>query len=375
MEQFISGEYVQRFQYESFEPTLINHGWSWDSPRINVLLEEANARLGELNAFSKIVPDVDFFIRMHVVKEAQTSSKIEGTQTSMHEVLLPAQEVAPERRDDWDEVQNYIQAVGYAIDQLEHLPMSGRLIRETHEVLLQGLRGEHKQPGQFRVSQNWIGGSSLADAVFIPPYHESIPGLMADLEAFWHNDHIAVPALIRAALSHYQFETIHPFLDGNGRIGRLLIVLYLVSTGTLSRPALYLSDFLERHRAQYYDALMRVRVSNDLVHWVQFFLSGVAQTATNGVRVFERVLTLREEVERLILDFGQRAPTAKAAIEHMYSYPIRTAAELSEALDISAPTSNRLLQDLVKRGILVETTGLQRNRRYEFEPYINLFID
>lgn len=340
-----------------------------------MLLEEANAKLGELNAFSKIVPDVDFFIRMHVVKEAQTSSKIEGTQTSMHEVLLPAQEVTPERRDDWDEVQNYIEAVGYAINRLGRLPLSGRLIRETHEVLLQGVRGEQKQPGQFRVSQNWIGGSSLADAVFIPPHHENVPTLMADLEGFWHNDQIAVPALIRAALSHYQFETIHPFLDGNGRIGRLLIVLYLVSVGALNRPALYLSDFLERHRAQYYDALMRVRVSNDLVHWVQFFLSGVVQTATKGVDVFERVLALREQIERNILDFGRRASTAKAAIEHMYSYPIRTAGELSDALEISPPTANRLLQDLVTCGVLVETTGLQRNRRYEFESYINLFID
>jgi len=373
VETFKSGRWQQRYQYRSFEPVPVNHVWTWDDPSINILLEQATRALAELNAFSLIVPDIDLFIQMHVVKEAQSSSKIEGTQTGIDEILLPEEKILPEKRDDWREVQNYIAAINEAVAELPNLPLSNRLLRQTHATLMQGVRGTHKQPGEYRSSQNWIGGSSLADAAFIPPHHDGVPDLMGDLEAFWHNCDIAVPHLIRAAISHYQFETIHPFLDGNGRIGRLLIPLYLISHGVLNKPSLYLSDFFERNRASYYDALMRVRTSNDLAHWLRFFLNGVAQTATKGRDVFRQILALRTRAEHAILGLGKRAPLARQALEHLYRQPIVDAHDLKVALGVSRPTANTIIKLLIDNEILSEVTGQERYRAYAFEPYLNLF--
>ncbi|WP_053843660.1 Fic family protein [Paracidovorax avenae] len=374
-EAFVAGQWVPRYQYKSFEPSLINQEWNWDDPMIGVLLEQANRALGELNAFSLIVPDIDLFIQMHVVKEAQTSSRIEGTRTEIDEALLPEDQVQPEKRDDWREVHNYIDAVNGAISALAELPISNRLLRQTHATLMQGVRGEHKQPGEFRISQNWIGGSSLQDAAFVPPQQDGVPDLMSDLEKFLHNETIAVPHLVRIGIAHYQFETIHPFLDGNGRIGRLMIPLYLISCGVLSKPSLYLSDFFERNRAHYYDALMAVRVRNDMVHWLRFFLQGVAQTAQKGRDVFQAILQLRTEVEQAVLGLGKRAPTARAALNLLYRNPIVSAADLSRALSVSTPTSNALIRDLVQLGILEESTGRQKGRIYVFDRYLKLFVN
>ncbi|PAT39521.1 cell filamentation protein Fic [Vandammella animalimorsus] len=373
-ETFKPGRWQQRLQYKSFEPTPVNHDWQWEDAQINVLLEAANRALGELNAFSLIVPDIDLFIEMHVVKEAQTSSRIEGTRTGIEEAVLPEEQVDPEKRDDWREVRNYIDAVNTAITELENLPLSNRLLRQAHATLMQGVRGEHKQPGEFRTSQNWIGGSSLADAAFIPPHHENVPELMGDLEKFWHNQMIAVPHLVRIAISHYQFETIHPFLDGNGRIGRLLIPLYLVSNGLLAKPSLYLSDFFERHRGSYYDALTRVRASGDMGHWVRFFLQGVLETATKGRDTFSKVLALRTDVEQRILTLGKRVPNARATLNLLYRRPMVASSDLERELQVSAPTAQALIKDLIRLGILVEITGQNRWRLYAFDAYLNLFL-
>lgn len=374
-EDFQAGQWRQRYQYRSFEPCRVNHEWSWEDPAINTLLESANRALGELNAFSRIVPDIDLFTEMHVVKEAQTSSRIEGTETGLDEAFLSEEQVEPEKRDDWREVRNYVDALNGAIQELSELPLSNRLLKNTHETLMRGVRGEHKLPGEFRVSQNWIGGSSLSDAVFVPPQSESVPELMGDLEKFWHNEDIEVPHLIRAAISHYQFETIHPFLDGNGRIGRLLITLYFVYHGLLNRPSLYLSEFFERNRASYYDALMRVRVSNDLIHWVKFFLNGVAETATKGRDVFQQILVLRNEVEAQVLGMGRRATNARRLVEFLYRKPVLNAREVGEALDVSTPTANALIREFVERGFLTETTGQRRGREFAFMPYLRLFLN
>ena len=375
LEDFKAGHLHKRYQYSSFEPVPINQQWTWRDPVINILLERANRALGELNAFSLIVPDIDLFIVMHVAKEAQTSSRIEGTKTELKEALLPEEQITPEKRDDWREVRNYIEAVNSAVLEMQTLPLSGRLLKNTHTILLQGVRGEHKTPGEFRTSQNWVGGSSLSDAIFIPPYAESVPFLMGDLEKFWHNEEIAVPHLIRAAISHYQFETIHPFLDGNGRIGRLMIPLYFISHGLLIKPSLYLSDFFERNRVSYYDALTRVRTSNDLIHWVRFFLQGVAATAIKGRDVFQKILTLRDQVENKVLGLGKRSINARQTINLLYRQPIVTATDIQKGLAVSRPTANALLKSLAELGYLREMTGQTRHRIYSFDPYLALFED
>lgn len=374
-EEFKSGSHKQQYQYKSFQPTLINHGWTWEDPRINVLLEKATKFLGELNTFTLIVPDVDLFIRMHIIKEANTSSRIEGTKTEMDEAVLEEDAILPERRNDWREVQNYVQAMNTAIEELKSLPLSLRLLRHTHEILMSGARGEHKTPGEFRRSQNWIGGSSLTDAAFIPPHHKDMPDLLTDLEAFWHDENIEVPHLVRCALSHYQFETIHPFLDGNGRIGRLLITLYLVSHDLLSKPSLYLSAHLEKHRGAYYDALNRVRESNDIGHWVRFFLQAVIETSESGKKTFQRILALRQELDAEIVKLGRRAENAQQLIRYLYGTPTITVNKVMELLGLNYVPANGLIAALVKIGVLQEITGFQRNRIFILRRYMDIFAD
>ena len=246
------------------------------------LLDKANRELGRLDMYSEYIPNIELFIGMYVLKQATLSSRIEGTQTNIEEALLTAEEVSPEKPNDWEEVRNYIGAMERAIGLLDDLPFSSRLIRQTHATLMQGVRGERKMPGEFRRSQNWIGGSNIQNALFVPPIHHEVEALMGDLENFAHADTYYFPELLRIALIHYQFETVHPFLDGNGRVGRLMIALYLVSKKILKRPVLYLSDFLERNRTLYYDNLMRVREKDDIGHWFKFFLAGVIETAQKG---------------------------------------------------------------------------------------------
>ncbi len=310
---------------------------------------------------------------MHVLKEGTKSSRIEGTRTNIDEAIQKEEYIRPEKKDDWQEVQNYVQAMNQAIASLEKLPLSNRLLKQTHKTLIQGVRGTHKLPGEFRQSQNWIGGSSLADAAFIPPHPDGIAGLMADLEKFLHNDNIPVPHLIKAAIAHYQFETIHPFLDGNGRIGRLLITLYLVSNHLLYKPTLYLSDYFEKNKALYYDNLTRVRTHNDLTQWIKYFLEGVRTTSENSIQTFKSIIKLRSEAEHKIISLGKKQPLAKSFLQYLYSKPITDAADVAEALEINVSTALRLIDDFLTLKILIEVTGFKRNRIFTFDDYIKLF--
>jgi len=293
-----SGNFTKQFGYKSFNPNPINREWRLDNPEINTLLEEANLRLGELNAFSTFVPDVDVFIKMHIVKEATKSSRIEGTRTRIDEAVLEAKDISPDLKEDWQEVQNYIEAMNYSIKNLERLPLSSRLIKEAHKILLKGVRGTHKMPGEFRTSQNWIGGATIDDAVFVPPHHTLVPDCISDLEKFLNNKEIKVPHLIRIGISHYQFEAIHPFLDGNGRTGRLLITLYLIAQKVLNKPTLYLSDFIEKNRQHYYDNLMAVSLNSKMEQWLKFFLAAIIETSKNAIDTFTSIIVLRDKIEK-----------------------------------------------------------------------------
>jgi Fic family protein len=373
MKNFQSGRYIQQGYYKSFQPNQIDRVWSVDNMELIQLLGRADRELGRLDMYSEYIPNIDLFISMHVLKEATQSSKIEGTRTNMAEALLAQEDVAPEKRDDWEEVQNYVAAMKEAIANLDTLPFSSRLIRQTHRTLLQGVRGTHKQPGEFRQSQNWIGGATLSDAIFVPPIHSSIGELMSDIEKFVHNNTDYFPELLKIALVHYQFETIHPFLDGNGRVGRLLIPLYLVDRKILKQPVLYLSDFFERNRTNYYDNLMRVREKNDLLQWFKFFLVGVIETASNSVATFDNILKLQKQVDNQIQTLGSRTANAQKAIDYLYQRPIIDAAQMGEVVKVSPASAYKLILDLVQLGILEEITGGKRGKQYMFMAYLNLF--
>lgn len=373
MKQYKSGQYISQGYYNSFQPTLINKQLHVDNMEVLQLLSQADRELGRLDMYSKYIPNVDLFISMHVLKEATQSSRIEGTQTNMEEALLEKEDIPLDKRDDWEEVQNYTKAMKWAINELDKLPFSSRLIRETHKILLQGVRGERKQPGEFRNSQNWIGGATINDAIFIPPVHTTVPELMSDIEKFFYNEEIFIPELLKIGLVHYQFETIHPFLDGNGRVGRLLIPLYLVSKGILKKPILYLSDFFEKNRKLYYENLMMVRDKNNLSQWFKFFLVGIIKTAKNGITTFDNILQLQKTIESSIQKLGSRAVNAKKIVDYLYNRPMINAEKVSEIAGISMPSAYKLIVDLEKLDILKEITGSQRGRVYVFDNYLRLF--
>lgn len=374
IKDFKAGKYGKGYQYEYFIPEKINHSFFWTDEYINELLEKASLKLGELNAFSRFIPDTGMFIIMHIFKEAVVSSRIEGTRTQIEEALIEEQEINPEKRDDWIEVNNYVTAMNMAIENLKKLPLSNRLIRDTHKALLSSVRGEHKSPGEFRQSQNWIGGTSLADAAFIPPVHTELPDLLTDFELFLNNNKIKIPHLVRIAIAHYQFETIHPFLDGNGRIGRLLITLYLVSSGILEEPLLYLSEFFEKNKTLYYDNLTMVRVKDDLGKWIKFFLTGVIQTAENAVNTLKKIIKMKEIIEReRIMKMGKRSRQGMALLHHLFTKPVTSVKSVQSITGLSPKAANDLVQAFIKEKILVETTGYQRNRIFLFEEYLKMF--
>lgn len=373
MKDFKSGTYITQSYYKSFQPTYINREWKLENMELLSLLSQADRQIGRLDMYSEYIPNIELFISMHVVKEATKSSKIEGTKTNIEEAFLSKHDISEEKRDDWEEVQNYIKALQKAINKLEELPFSSRLIKDTHNTLLQGVRGKHKLPGEFRRSQNWIGGATIRDAIFIPPIHTTVSEYMNDLEKFIHNEEYYFPDLLKIALVHYQFETIHPFLDGNGRVGRLLITLFLVEKKILKKPVLYLSDFFEQNRTLYYDNLMRVREKHDITQWFKFFLVGIIETSKQSISTFDSILKLQKDVNEKIQKLGSRTSNAQLMIKYLYQHPIIDAQKAKEITQLSLPSVYKLIEEMEKLKILIEITGGKRSKLYVFREYIQLF--
>lgn len=375
-----SGQYVEQLEgYRAFIPSSLppNPSIEMDQEMWN-LLSQADRALGRMDGATDALPNPDLFVFMYVRKEAVLSSQIEGTQASLIDVLeFESQALEPENPQEVAEVVNYISAINYGLDRLETLPVSLRLIREIHSELMKGVRGADRSPGEFRRTQNWIGagGCSLSEATYVPPpVHEMLQSLN-NLEKFIHSSQ-PMPALIKIGLAHAQFETIHPFLDGNGRTGRLLITFLLCQQGILQRPLLYISYFFKKYRTDYYNCLQNVRDTGSWERWLKFFLRGVYESAQEATETARKIVQLKEEHRQLALDkMGRKSGNAIALIESLYFKPIFTVEHAEVVTGLSYPNANALIKDLIDVGLLKEITGQKRNRAFSYMPYLSVFQD
>ena len=374
-DEFKSWTYKQQYQYKSFLPENINKDFLWKNTKINILLEKANLELWKLESFSKFIPDINFFISMHISKEAIQSSKIEWTKTEFDDLFAKDTSYKTlEERNDLIEVQNYIKALNLWIGQLKKLPLTFRIFNNIHKELLTWVRWEFKNPWEIRKSQNWIGWSSLQDAFFIPPHQDDLSDLITDFEKFLYNDELEIPELIKISIAHFQFETIHPYLDWNGRIWRLMIILYLMEKNIISSPILYISDFLEKNRWSYYDALTITREQNNIEHFIIFMLNWIIETCKSSISTLEKVLELKEKYEKKLIYFKWRIEKAQIILKYLYSNPVVNYKDIMNLLNISSPTTaNKYIDDFIKIWILEQKTLNKRNKEYIFEDYLSLF--
>jgi len=376
--QYRVGRYIQQpTGYRAFVPAPLPPDPPVDlSGPLRELLSEADYALGRLDGAVLTLPNPDLFVFMYVRKEAVLSSQIEGTQSSLQNLLAAEAKLHdPDAPKDVAEVANYVRAMNHDLKRLAELPVSVRLIREIHEGLMHGVRGGKLTPGELRTSQNWIGpgGCTLAEATFVPPPPHEVPKALADLEHFLHAEN-SPPALVQVGLAHAQFETIHPFLDGNGRIGRLLITFLLTEKKLLARPVLYLSHYFKRHRAEYYERLQAVRDTGDWEDWLAFFLRGVAEVSREATRTAAAILRMREDYRvRITERLGRAAGSAQRVMDRLFDHPIVNVATVRRWLSITPAGANQLVNRLGDIGLLREITGYARNRRFRFDPYLKLF--
>jgi len=351
------------------DPALVNDG------EMQALLSKADRALGRLDGSIRTLPNPDLFIFMYVRKEAVLSSQIEGTQSSLNDILeVEAEIFDSERPRDVDEVLNYVRAMNCGLERLDELPLSNRLIREIHNVLLNGVRGGNAQPGEWRKIQNWIGpqGCTLKEATFVPPPPQQLDEILGQFERFLHDE--SLPALLQIGMAHAQFETIHPFLDGNGRVGRLLIAFLLYQKETLETPVLYISHFFKKHRQDYYGHLQAVRETGNWEAWLKFFLQGIYEVSQEATETARKIVDLREAHRQLIAEhFGRVAGNAMQVLETLYQKPFIKVQNIKDLTQVTYPAANQLMNKFVDHGLLQEVTGQARNRQFRYGPYIDLF--
>jgi len=372
-----SGTYIKQLsgemQYKSFLPTPLQKVslQEMDSDFYSLLAKTARS-LGRLDGISSRIPDIDLFVSMYVRKEALMSSQIEGTQATLDDILDP--EVEENQNADIADVLNYIRATNYAIARMDELPLCNRLLKETHEILLSGIRGGEKSPGEFRRSQNWIGpaGGTIKNASFIPPSPEDISSAMSELEKYINEYDDSLDILIQAALIHYQFETIHPFLDGNGRIGRLLITLFLCQREVLTQPVLYISYFLKQNRIEYYDRLMEVRNKGNYEQWVRFFIKAIYQTSEDATQTIDKLVALRDKNRAAINSVGRSSKNVRKVFDYIEKSPIIDIRKTSAELTMPYSTVSRAVEKLCALGILQQTESVKRNRCFAYEEYLGI---
>ena len=374
-----AGQYIrQPTGYQSFIPAPLPPDPPVQIERLQSLLSQADRALGRLDGSIETLPNPDLFVYMYVRKEAVLSSQIEGTQSSLHDLLTAeAKILAPDRPKDVDELINHVHAMNYGLKHLDQTPFSMRLIRAIHAELLQGVRGSKLTPGELRTSQNWIGpgGCRLNEATFVPPPPHEVGPQLSDLEKFYHAD-TDLPLLIKIGLAHAQFETIHPFLDGNGRVGRLLISFMLCEREVLLKPVLYLSHYFKKHQQQYYAELQSVRDAGTWEQWLSFFLHGVIEVSKEATKTARDIIQLREKHRELITaKVGRAAGNGHRVLEYLYDHPIISVPEIRDLIGTTYPTASSLVRRLTETGILHEMTGQTRNRKFIYQRYIDLFQD
>ncbi|HPM40788.1 Fic family protein [Patescibacteria group bacterium] len=371
-----SGKYVTQLkgdaEYKAFVPNPLPFEINMDE-ELQMLLSKADLALGRLDGITETLPDVDFFILMYIRKEATLSSQVEGTQATFADVLNAEANVEDlEIHKDVDEILNYINAINYGLKGLENLPLCLRLIKEIHKILLNGVRGEFKEPGEFKKSQNWIGGSTISRASFVPCPPQELDNALNNMEKFL-NSNANIPTLIKTGLIHVQFENIHPFLDGNGRIGRLLITFYLCQQGVLHKPLLYISEFFKKYRQEYYDRLNAVHEKDDIEGWLKFFLDGIAITANQAIETNKKIIKLREEDLKKISSLGRSAQKAILVFNYLFHTPILTIKDIENITGLKNPNALSLMNKMTNLGILKEITGKKRNKVFRYQNYVNLF--
>ena len=370
----IAGTYITNLSgdaaYQSFRPSPLPPELNIDDEMLSLLTGTTKA-IAKLDTLATYIPNINLFVSMYVRKEALLSSQIEGTQATLEDVLDPLIEENTNR--NVADVVNYIKATEFALDRLTTLPLCNRLLKETHAVLMQGVRGQEKNPGNFRTSQNWIGsqGSSIKNARYIPPNPQDMTDAMSDLEKYMNNDD-SLDVLIRAALIHYQFETIHPFLDGNGRIGRLLITLFLMEKKVLHSPALYISYYLKLNRVEYYDRMSEVRAKNNYEQWVRFFLLAIKESSEEAAETILRLNALHNKNVSVIDGLGRQGKTSRLIFDYIEKNPIIDIGKTSHELGISFNTASSHINRLVEHGILVQTNNSERRRVFAYEEYLSI---